>query len=236
MTRARASSAPAGADEAPARAPRRAVPLRAGQMRQRRAPASRPRDCCARLAQAGVRNPCDQTHPFGHRQQRAERQGSPDCGKRRRLQATTSEAIGGAPAATCDRLAQRHHRIRRGTFRPGVPTQIRDFAPPLCRPRFRRAAGSRRRAGTGPAWPSLFDTSTENTGGGAAASCLQGFGRRLAPSVSSSGVECSWSPCVLPCEGGKLYASARSGQVREAERKQVPATRRRSSLQRRMPK
>ena len=69
MTRARASSAPAGADEAPARAPRRAIPLRAGQMRQRRAPASGPRDCCARLAQAGVRNPCDQTPPFGHRQQ-----------------------------------------------------------------------------------------------------------------------------------------------------------------------
>lgn len=64
MTRARASSAPAGADEAPARAPRRAVPLRASQMRQRRAPASGPRDCCARLAQAGVRNPCDQTPPF----------------------------------------------------------------------------------------------------------------------------------------------------------------------------
>jgi hypothetical protein len=70
----------------------------------------------------------------------AERQGSPDCGKRRRLQATTSEAIGGAPAATCDRLAQPHHRIRRGTFRPGRAYANPRFCTPLCRPCFRRFA------------------------------------------------------------------------------------------------
>jgi hypothetical protein len=64
---------------------------------------------------------------------RAERQGSPDCGKRRRLQTTTSAAISGAAAATCGRLAQRHHQIRRGTFPPGLAYAIRDFA--------RRSAG-----------------------------------------------------------------------------------------------
>jgi hypothetical protein len=59
---------------------------------------------------------------------RAERQGSPDCAKRRRLQAMTSEAIAGAPAPTCDRLAERYRRIRRGTFWPGRAYTNRRFA------------------------------------------------------------------------------------------------------------
>ena len=67
-------------------------------MRQRRAPASGPRDCCARLAQAGVRNPCDQTAPFRHRQQRG---GAPRFTRLRQ-----------APPASSDN--ERGHRRRAG--------------------------------------------------------------------------------------------------------------------------
>jgi len=138
VTRARASSAPAGQTRRPRgllAAQFRFELVRCGSVE----PPLRAHETAARVwPKQASETPAIRRPPFGTGSSGAERQGSPDCGKRRRLQATTSETIGSAPAATCDRLAQRHHRIRRGTFRPGVPTQIRDFAPPLCRPRFRR--------------------------------------------------------------------------------------------------
>jgi hypothetical protein len=110
------------------------------QMRQRRAPASGPRDCCARLAQAGVRNPCDQTPPFGHRQQRG---GAPRFTRLRQ-----------APPASSDN--ERGHRRRAGgdlrsprSAAPSDPARNIPagrayanprFCTPLCRPRFRRGA------------------------------------------------------------------------------------------------
>ena len=149
VTRARASSAPAGADEAPARAPRRAVPLRAGQMRQCRAPASGPTRLRRASGPAGVRNPCDQTPPFGHRQQRG---GAPRFTRLRQ-----------APPASSDN--ERGHRRRAGgdlrsprSAAPSDPARNIPagrayanprFCTPLCRPRFRRCAGARRTAPSG---------------------------------------------------------------------------------------
>jgi hypothetical protein len=77
-----------------------------------------------------------QLSPLSTGSSAGKRQSSSDYGKRRRFQATMSEAIGGALAAICDRLAQRHHRIREEHFARRVPMQSRASARRYASPGF----------------------------------------------------------------------------------------------------